>query len=81
MTIRLVDADVDGCGTDISVGIEVEGTPSPAELVDMRKAVYAYKIEYEGEWDSDGCFDTAIRFLRDKGYKVDYAEQPVEIVL
>ncbi len=78
---KLVDEDVDGCGTDISVCIEVNGQPSKDTMEKMQAAVSAYKEEYYGEWDSDGCFEAAVQSLKESGYEVSYLSSPVEIVL
>lgn len=73
MYVELVEQNVDGCGTDISIMLEVkrDAPISPVMMKShMQNAIDMYKDENPGEWDTDGCFDAAIKRLQDHGYKV-----------
>lgn len=78
--IELTDVDVDGCGTDVTVMMEIDSDGLTTGTVDrIQEAISNYKQENEGEWDSDGCFDAAAEQLEKEGYKVKYV-LPIETI-
>ena len=70
--IKLVDVNVDGCGTDIDAYIKVKGETRLTNGVIERtkKAIEEYK-EKEDEWDTDSVIDVACEHLETEGYKVE----------
>lgn len=79
--IRLVDENVDGCGTDVDAIISVIGPAVTKSTLDgIRKAVDEYKEE-EPYWDSDECFDAARAYLTKEGYEVVFHTPDIRLAL
>ena len=78
--IKFVDKNVDGCGTDITIYCKVYGNEITVGTVDrIKDAIYNYKNENEGEWDTDGCLDVATEQLKTEGYEVCWVNENAEI--
>lgn len=71
--IKFIDVNVDGCGTDIDVYVEVEGTEELTNGVIARtkKVIEDYKEEYPYEWDTNTVIDVACEYLETEGYKAN----------
>lgn len=81
-TIKLIDENVDGCGTDVDTIIDAIGPMITLSIINgLKDAVDVYKAQNPGEWDSDGCFDTACDFLKQNGYRVTFHTADIEIIL
>jgi len=68
--LRFTDVNVDGCGTDISVLVEVSGNHELTDGVIMRVVdkIDIYKAETE-EWDTDGVISAAFEQLNKEAYE------------
>ena len=71
--IKFIDVDVDGCGTDIDVYVEVEGKTELTNGVIERtkKAIEEHKEENPYEWDTDTVIDIACEHLKTEGYNAE----------
>lgn len=67
--IKFTDVNVDGCRTDITVYVQVEGKAELTNGIIERtyKAINEYKSNDE-EWDTDGVIDVACEHLELEGY-------------
>jgi hypothetical protein len=68
--IKFTDVNVDGCGTDIEVYVQVEGK---AELTNgiikrTKEVIEEYKKENEYEYDTASIIDVACKHLETEGY-------------
>lgn len=71
--IEFKDVDVDGCGADVTVIMEVSSDGLTNGTVErIKDAIVDYKREMEGEWDSHGCLNAAAKQFEKEGYKVRY---------
>lgn len=74
--IKLIDVDVDGCGTNIENIIQVEGkTELTNEIIQRTKDVIdKYKEDNPGEWDTDSIINIACEHLGTgtEGYICNY---------
>lgn len=72
--IKLIDVDVDGCGTNIENIIQVEGkTELTNEIIQRTKdAIDKYKEDNPGEWDTDSIINVACEHLGTEGYICNY---------
>ena len=78
--IKLIDEDVDGSGTDMTVLARGDGNDITVGTIDrVKDAISNYKNENEGEWDTDGCLETAQEQLETEGYKVHWINTEAEI--
>ena len=78
--IKFIDEDIDGCGTDVTVLARVYGNDITVGTIDrVKDAISNYKNENEGEWDTDGCLETAQEQLETEGYKVHWINTEAEI--
>ena len=64
--VRFVDADVDGCGTDVETFVVFYGN---VDTIKMEEAIAKYKSENPGKWDTDGCIEAALK-TTDAEYEV-----------
>ena len=69
-TIRFVDVNADGCGTDIDTYVQVNGVlPITYGIIERtRSAIENFKKENE-DWQTDDIIDVARQHLRKEGYK------------
>ena len=53
--VKLIDVDVDGCGTNVETMIEIEGKQELTNGIIQRTkdAIEKYKKENDGEYDTD----------------------------
>lgn len=78
--IKFIDEDVDGCGTNVTILARIYGNDITVETIDkIKEAIYNYKNENEGEWDTDGCLDAAQEQLETEGYEVYWINPSIEI--
>lgn len=68
--IKMIDVNVDGCGTDIDEYIKVEGKTELTNGVIERtkKAIEKYKEENDYEYNTDTIIDVACEHLQSEGY-------------
>ena len=68
--IKFVDANADGCGTDIVVFVEATGDKavSQSSIDKVIKVINNYKRRYE-DWDTDSIIEVAVKKLKAEGYK------------
>lgn len=71
--IKFIDADVDGCGTNVESMIQVEGKQELTnEIIQRTKdAIEKYKKENDGKYDTDSIIDAACEHLESEGYMCD----------
>ena len=71
--IKMIDVNVDGCGTDIDVYIKVEGEKELTNGVIERtkKIIEEYKEKNLYEWDTDSVIEAACEYLEVEGYKTE----------
>ena len=78
--IKFCDVNIDGNGTDVCVIARVYGKEVPFDTVErIKDAIFGYKEENEGEWDTDGCLDVAKKLLESEGYEVHFINPSIEI--
>lgn len=68
------DSDVDGCGTNVEMLIQIEGkNPLSTELVDaLKHTIHEYIDSNAGEWSTDDVVNQACEYLESQGYMCDY---------
>lgn len=71
--IKFTDVDVDGCGTDVVVYVQVEGKRELTNgiIENCEKKIEDYKKENLNEWDTDSILDTICEYLETEGYMCD----------
>ena len=68
--IKLIDANVDGCGTDITCFLQVKGKNfTKANVRHVKNAVEKFKKE-NSDFTTDELFGFVADYLKSKGYKV-----------
>lgn len=79
--IKLIDIDVDGCGTNIETMIQVEGKQELTNGIIQRvkEAINKHKKENCGEYDTDSITDAVYEHLESEGYMCDYVSADVTI--
>lgn len=72
--IKFVDSDVDGCGTNVEMLIQIEGkNPLSTELVDaLKHTIHEYIDSNAGEWSTDDVVNQACEYLESQGYMCHY---------
>ena len=67
--IKFVDSDVDGCGTNVEMLIQIEGkNPLSTELVDaLKHTIHEYIDSNAGEWSTDDVVNQASEYLETHG--------------
>lgn len=78
-TIRFVDYNADGCGTDI-VSIAVLTGPEVTEQItaSINDTIVKCKTEI-GEWTTDDILDAVSRHLESIGYSIRWVTPTIEI--
>lgn len=68
--IKLIDVNVDGCGTNVETIIEVNGRRKLTNEIIQRtqEAIDKYKESNPGEWDTDDIINIACEHLKAEGY-------------
>ena len=68
--IKFIDSNVDGCGTNVEMLIQIEGkNPLSTELVDaLKHAIHEYIDSNAGEWSTDDVVNQACEYLESQGY-------------
>lgn len=76
---EIVEADVDGCGTDASVYVASPDVLSPKEEDVLKKCLDGVKSNRSADdWDTDDMVDEALeRFFSETGRKLGIADSPV----
>lgn len=79
--VKLIDVDVDGCGTNVETMIQVEGKQELTNGIIQRTkdAIEKYKKECDGEYDTDSVVDTVCEYLKNEGYMCDHISEDVTI--
>ena len=79
--VKLVDVDVDGCGTSVEILMQVEGMRSLTDNIirGIKGAIDEYKSENPGEWDTDSIINVACKHLEKEGYMCDCISPDVVI--
>lgn len=79
--IKFIDTDVDGCGTNIEIMIQIKGKHEITNGVIRRieDVIEKYKKDNEGEWDTDSIIITACEHLKTEGYTCCYIAEDATI--
>ncbi|SCH16433.1 Uncharacterised protein [uncultured Clostridium sp.] len=79
--IKLIDVDVDGCGTNVETMIQVEGKQELTNgiIERIKDAIEKYKKENDGEYDTDSIVGVVCEHLESEGYMYDYISEDVAI--
>lgn len=79
--IKLIDVNIDGCGTNIESMIQVEGKQELTNGIIQRTkdAIEKYKKENRGEWDTNDIIDVVCKHLEIEGYMCDNILEDVTI--
>ena len=79
--IKLIDVDVDGCGTNVETMIHIEGKHELTNGIIQRTkdAVEKYKKANDGEYDTDSIVDVVCEHLESEGYMCDYISEDATI--
>jgi len=80
--IKFADVDVDGCGTNVEVYIQVEGKHELTNgiIEKLNEIVENYKMEHFGEWDTDSVVDASCDYLKSEGYHINPLIPDYEII-
>lgn len=78
-TIRFVDWNADGCGTDI-VNIAILTGPEVTEQViaSINYEITKYKTEID-EWTTDDILDAVSKYLEGIGYSIRWVTPTIDI--
>lgn len=68
--LKLVDKNVDGCGTDVEEVIQIEGNPLNDDLISDIKKVISNRKSEGSDWDTDDILSAVWACLEEKGYSV-----------
>ncbi len=79
--LKFIDVNVDGCGTNVEEMIQIEGKHELTNGIIQRtkEAIEKYKIENNGEYDTDSIIQVACEHLEEEGYMCDYISADAEI--
>lgn len=79
--VKLIDVDVDGCGTNVETMVQVEGKQELTNGIIQRTkdAIEKYKKENDGEYDTDSIVGAICEHLKSEGYMCDYISEDVAI--
>ena len=79
--IKLIDVDVDGCGTNVETMIEVEGKQELTNGIIQRTkdVIEKYKKENNGEYDTDSIVGVVCEHLESEGYMYNYISEDIAI--
>lgn len=72
--INFIDENVDGCGTDVSVYVQIEGDADITNgvLNRTKNVIEDYKAHNNNEYTTDDVVEEACRYLTEKeGYKCE----------
>lgn len=66
--VKLIDVDVDGCGTNVETMIQVEGKQELTNGIIQRAkdAIEKYKKENDGEYDTDSIVGVVCEHLESR---------------
>lgn len=68
--LKLIDKNVDACGTDVEEVIQIEGNPLNDNLIsDIEKVISNRKSE-DTDWDTEDILSVVRTYLEGKGYSV-----------
>jgi len=67
--IKFTDTDIDGCGTDIVVYVQIEGDRklTTDDIVDIKSVIDESKRNIE-DWSTDDILDAVCDHLASKGF-------------
>ena len=79
--VKLIDVDVDGCGTNVETMIQVEGKQELTNgiIERIKDAIEKYKKENDGEYDTDSIVGVVCKYLESEGYMCDYISEDAAI--
>lgn len=79
--VKLIDVDVDGCGTNVETMIQVEDEHELTKEIfqGIKDTIDKYKKECNGEYDTNSIVDVVCEYLEDEGYMCDYISEDVAI--
>lgn len=79
--INFIDADVDGCGTDVETMIQIEGDQALTNgaIKRIKDAIERYKKENYGECSPYDVVEAACEQLGREGYIYEYLSEDVTI--
>lgn len=79
--INFIDADVDGCGTDVETMIQIEGDQelTNGAIKRIKDAIERYKKENYGEYSTEDVVEAACEQLGREGYIYEYLSEDVII--
>lgn len=79
--INFIDADVDGCGTDVETMIQIEGVQALTNgaIKRIKDAIERYKKENYGEYSPYDVVEAACEQLGREGYIYEYLSEDVTI--
>lgn len=79
--IKFIDTDVDGCGTNIEIMIQIKGKHKITNEIIRRTedVIEKYKKENKEEWDTDSIINIACEHLKTEGYTCYYIVEEATI--
>lgn len=79
--IKFIDTDIDGCGTNIEIMIQIKGKHKITNGIIQRTSnvIEKYKKDNKGEWDTDSIIMTACEHLKTEGYTCRYISEDATI--
>lgn len=79
--INFIDADVDGCGTDVETMIQIEGDQALTNgaIKRIKDAIERYKKENYGKYSPYDVVEAACEQLGREGYIYEYLSEDVTI--
>lgn len=79
--INLVDTNVDGCGTDVSVLVEITGDQIPDSqiIAETEIVIEKHKSEVNYEYDTDSVVEAVCKHWESKGYTCKTVSENVRV--
>lgn len=80
--IRLIDENVDGCGTNIKTDMKITGQPVNKYLKEeIKHVITVRKRELGGEYTTDDILEAVENYLKSANYTVEYIRITPDITI
>ena len=80
--IRLIDENVDGCGTDVKTDMKITGQPVNEYLrTEIKHVITMCKRELNDEYTTDDILEAVENYLKSANYTVEYIRITPDITI